>query len=285
MKKLLFFILFLWQVNSVKAQTFIYHPFPSDSAIWKQDVVETMCSGYCYTHQIKMKGDTVIASQSYKKLGPSYPLRQDVASKKVYLYHNSGKEYLLYDFSLSVGDTLKNWWGATAWKNPSHVYTVSAIDSIFINGNYRKQFHITLYGGGWTTQIIEGIGSKDGLLLTFLPFEHYERLVCFQANNLLIYSPGSTYSNCNDLVSVPETQFDDKLSIYPNPSNGKFQLTSNDMKERIFEITDVLGSVILKSEIKNETTEMDLSAQSKGIYFVKISDTKGNSIIKKIIKE
>jgi hypothetical protein len=93
------------------------------------------------------------------------------------------------------------------------------------------------------------------------------------------YLCNSIYEGINEIKELEDAV------IFPNPSTGKFQFTLNNILDEKIEITDVLGNIIMKSEIKNESVQLDLSDQSKGIYFVRISDEKGNLIVKKIVKE
>lgn len=59
--------------------------------------------------------------------------------------------------------------------------------------------------------------------------------------------------------------------IAPNPSNGKFVLNSS-INISSVEIFDIVGKRIFQSEINNQKSEIDLSSQPKGIYFVKVTD-------------
>lgn len=79
----------------------------------------------------------------------------------------------------------------------------------------------------------------------------------------------------------------DYISIFPNPFNDYITLISNgnNCDNCIIEIYNTLGSLIHKSNIIKEKTEINLSQQSSGIYFIKISSVGGPSIIKKLIKE
>lgn len=60
--------------------------------------------------------------------------------------------------------------------------------------------------------------------------------------------------------------------IAPNPCSGKFQLTLSDQsteQKEIF-IYNVLGQIIYQFQVVDQTSQIDLSAQPKGIYFVKV---------------
>jgi hypothetical protein len=57
--------------------------------------------------------------------------------------------------------------------------------------------------------------------------------------------------------------YDNETNIYPNPSNGIFNINSSENK--IWEVYDVLGKIIAKSE----NNIIDLSGKQQGIYFAK----------------
>ncbi len=69
--------------------------------------------------------------------------------------------------------------------------------------------------------------------------------------------------------------------LYPNPTNGLLNIISS---TSISEVTvyNNLGQLLLTSEEKNQ---VDISALSEGIYFVKIKDENGRIETKKIVKK
>lgn len=72
------------------------------------------------------------------------------------------------------------------------------------------------------------------------------------------------------------------INIYPNPSSGKFNISTSDYIKKI-EIYNIVGTNIYNNTTINETTyNLDLSKFSKGMYFVKIS-TENKIFEKKII--
>lgn len=58
------------------------------------------------------------------------------------------------------------------------------------------------------------------------------------------------------------------ISVYPNPSNGKFMINSNG-KINFVEIYNAMGEKVLQEQVFGE---IDLSSSPKGIYSVKIKD-------------
>ena len=86
----------------------------------------------------------------------------------------------------------------------------------------------------------------------------------------------------NELVST-----ENDIEIFPNPSNGIFtirSLTSNS-EEQYLEVYNMLGAKIhSSSKSKLAAYTIDLSNQSKGIYFVKVFRGE-KCVTKKIIVE
>ena len=65
------------------------------------------------------------------------------------------------------------------------------------------------------------------------------------------------------------------ILIFPNPSNGMFQIEMedfNDANKCKIEVFNILGAIIFQTEIKSLKFEIDLSNNLKGVYFIKISD-------------
>jgi plastocyanin len=91
----------------------------------------------------------------------------------------------------------------------------------------------------------------------------------------------------NSTTGIAENQSQTNLTVYPNPSNGKFQFAlegSQVLKNCKMEIYNVQGVRICHSLIMNTKTDIDLSNQPNGIYFVKFFN--GQTILtKKIVIE
>jgi hypothetical protein len=78
---------------------------------------------------------------------------------------------------------------------------------------------------------------------------------------------------------------DGMISIYPNPSNGKINLRLASIQNENVKILiyDMLGKVIEGMEINSnnlQANELDLSAQPKGIYLIKVQTSKKTSVQK-----
>jgi hypothetical protein len=311
MKKLLLISLFLFQLSDSKAQSWVYHEFPDSMAIWNVSYQEYGV-GYCGEYSYTFSGDTLINGVIYRKVmrtghdfsmtfSPSpFPtwncnhsvmysnysvyiaaIKEDIFQKKIYVVaSNDTLVQLLYDFNMNVGDSLKGYLSLC-----DGCSTVASVDSIFIGGTYRKQWNLQVGTDSDLFHIIEGIGSSAGMLNIVTHFEYYSNLDCFSQNDQTLYPYYISSAGCALLTSREElNEQGNDFTLFPNPTKGKFQITSDQKTDRI-EISDVFGNIIYCSEINNTFSEIDLSGFPSNIYFVKLNDRKGNYVVKKIVKQ
>ncbi|HTB08001.1 MAG TPA: T9SS type A sorting domain-containing protein [Bacteroidia bacterium] len=85
-------------------------------------------------------------------------------------------------------------------------------------------------------------------------------------------------------VSIPKGN----ISIYPNPNNGRFNVLCNvpSISGMIMDVYNVIGEKVYTGSLKNANNQVDLSANSKGVYLYKVITLEG-AIVKqgKIILE
>ena len=67
--------------------------------------------------------------------------------------------------------------------------------------------------------------------------------------------------------------------VYPNPMNNVLYIEGNDIQD--VTIFNAVGQQVLFVESRNE---IDVESLNDGLYFVRISDMKGNNVVKKIVK-
>ena len=70
-----------------------------------------------------------------------------------------------------------------------------------------------------------------------------------------------------------ETNTFDLVSIYPNPSNGRFTVfneTTN--SDELITVTNVLGLIVFRAKSQKSKTMIDLSGQPDGMYIVEVSN-------------
>jgi hypothetical protein len=87
-------------------------------------------------------------------------------------------------------------------------------------------------------------------------------------------SPCTGISN-NQAVSID-------VKLFPNPTNGLINLELNTTSQ--VSITNALGQVILAQKVEAGTHKFNLQNQSKGLYFVKISQNNKQETIKIVVE-
>ena len=139
-----------------------------------------------------------------------------------------------------------------------------------------------------------GINMRD-TIIKYYPTNYIEAYLGFAAANgdiLAMYDCGdNTHLNdaghrllfnnakakkipnavCSIIMGVNSSSLGSEGSnIYPNPSKGIFTIESVQEISQI-EIVDVLGKLVLQSNINKMKTEINLTTSPKGIYFVRIT--------------
>jgi Zn-dependent metalloprotease len=90
--------------------------------------------------------------------------------------------------------------------------------------------------------------------------------------------------NCTEALSINDFNFlGNNISIYPNPSQGIFNVKMKSISDFRYEVLDITGkSIMSRMSINNNTFKVDLSNYSKGIYFFKLFSSEG-AVTKKLI--
>ena len=81
------------------------------------------------------------------------------------------------------------------------------------------------------------------------------------------------------LVSIDDQTEIQEINIYPNPCNGIFAIRNKDLKGSSVEIFNVMGESVHKQIIDQGklTTDVDLSDQPGGMYFIRIVANQGSA--------
>jgi hypothetical protein len=258
-----FIFLNFFTFSYANAQTYVYHPFPDSSAMWRVDEIDSsfpLGSAYSF-FEIYIDGDTIASNgMTYHKLyieGDFYAntqnyfsekflfgvLWQDTSVKKVFYRETSSIncftcDSLLYDFNMQIGDVLNN---NIYFHQSGTPMTIYSIDSIFLNNGYRKRFNLVDLNMTPTGQfIIEGIGSSLGGFYQFEYFEQYRQLVCFEHNDSTIFPFNS--GSCEPIIAN-ENKIDSKnlrIELFPIPAKDEIHVICDELINDL-KITDILG--------------------------------------------
>lgn len=305
MKSYLLIFLILCSIT-IAAQT--YHPFPTKNAMWTQMSPNPSRFEHDIFHIYALKDkDTTINGKLYHKLYNSEDtiftekelcggIREE--DKKVYFYALDSltypregtipdTEYLLYDFSLKVGDmiTRDNY-------RVGAPLSVSHIDSILIGTEYRKSI-IFDYDYSYEMSWIEGIGSLRGIITVTAPRltggGDSNNLICFRQNNEILYHNRGYGNDCfyTSLNDIPNPKIGFK--VYPNPVSGELFIQPNSNIDESFslEIYSVKGELIKTEclEPRRNLHRIDTSSLRNGIYIVRLISDSGKYDEKVIVKE
>ncbi len=301
MKKLI--LISLVTIISVHNYGQSYHPLPDSNAKWcieyNNHVIPPPIWWYTNYWETYYSGDTTILNQEYKKIektvydifclntiisGPDYigAIRDDIIQKKVfYIPPEDSVEKLIYDFNLEVGDTL------ISYLNFNQPLIVSIVDSILINDEYHKRIQFPYD----EAEIIEGIGSRTGLIEDLVAFEGGSYLCALYIDTTFIFPdyPCNLSSTDTCLTLNVESQFkDSEFSIFPNPAKDQFQINISTeilLHHPRIEIFSITGKIYKNEVLTNEITQINSNDFTSGIYIIKVFTDKKLNQVKKLIIE
>jgi len=309
MKKLILLNAFISLVSFANAQTSVYHPFPDTNSVWSDDDDNIISNDY-YHQKYGLKGDTSIGGKAYKKIcslcswdtnmTSSYntyyaAIREE--NKRIYTVIGNNPEQVLYDFNLTVGDTMFFYYSQIESESDTFSRVVSAIDSIQLyTGQYRKRY--TMANGincYLPDVVVEGIGSISNVGL-FNPFNNAictcgdeYTFTCFKELDTVIYLNKlfCNYCFCGLSVNVDNIKTQENIIIYPNPATDKLQIDLNSEVSggnSYLKIYDVVGNLILEKNVVDNKTNLNVSSFPCGVYIVEVKTEKGIEV-RKFVKE
>ena len=284
-------LLFFWYIGFTQNPT--YRPLldPQRSWLGVTSWAYEQCNMYlppnsdCQTRALYfLQGDTVIQGTAYQKcirqdfsiasswdviFNLSAPvfhaaLREDTLDRKVYLFDaESETEKLLYDFSMTIGDTAY----VAAAGNSEYKMVV---DSVMVLPDGRKKWIINQY-----QEMVEGIGMGEGLFPAPICFEVCHYLACVQDNGIPIFNadnwPYHIFSSgpaCGYTTSANEVSASIPMRVYPNPSSAIFEVTEwpEGVEVAVFDQNGrrVTGTI--------SGNQVDLGGVPTGLYWIKAGD-------------
>lgn len=91
----------------------------------------------------------------------------------------------------------------------------------------------------------------------------------------------ANYQNTYFLLSVKKESIEN-INIFPNPFKDRIRISNSNSVEQ-YQLFDILGKKLINTNNKNAFETFSETLNS-GIYIIKLSDYRGNSISKKLIK-
>lgn len=287
-----------------------YHPLPETNATWLHTWHHWDWSHPDGEQIIFTDGDTTINSINYTKIEEKtiWPnmftsadylaaIRNDSINMKAYVVpKDSISEFLLYDFSLNVLDTIKNVFcleydGGVMSSNPPLVdYVIQSIDSFEIAGSYHKVVSVlNTSPGAMTVKWFEGYGSNHGLFGSrgFPTVSFWQEWNCMK-NGLTSYAKvedSVTLAGweCPITLSVPQL-VKVSISLYPNPTSNELIVLSNNAHFLEILISSPNGEIVYRENSSFQKSEISTVFWKPGVYTVNIISENGAKYQKKITK-
>jgi hypothetical protein len=259
--------------------------------------------------QFTFRGDTVINGKSLVKvyrndynIDTSYNVVSNTfnyvyvfavrdSAKKVFtIKANDSIERLVYDFSLSIGDTMVHYRTYHAMSYDTSI--LFSVDSFLIKyptPHYRKRFN---YAGHYSYfPEVEGIPIGYLGEATLYIRTTACRVSCIQQSDDYIMKPCDT-CDCFSMLdryrklAINENKKNNNLSVYPNPFSEIITIDFKDLQINGFiKIIDIAGREVLNRKVNhNKSIQIDLAKAPSGIYIVSVEMNQKISYAK-IVKE
>ncbi len=291
------------------AQATVYHPFPTDSAVWTY-LKSDFPTGTSRTKAFVMRSDTIIAGKKYSKIYKTYSfdyakdsgntiyayLRVNNDSQKVWMRYadfalfKDTSEFLLFDFNLNMGDTFY----ARRLKNDSSGFIidtlrVTSFDSTYTLQGFHKQVQLT---GSYDSQY--NFSGKYGSItylfypeipLYFTSAGGHFSVLCFKEKNTQYFQGQDCFIDFTP-NGVSELVKDFNSIVYPVPQHagGEINVKTGSPIEVSYVLSGVDGIEYAIGILQSGSGSFKLpDGIPAGVYFLKLGTTKIARQIHKII--
>jgi len=133
-------------------------------------------------------------------------------------------------------------------------------------------------------QVIGSTGSTSITSSLIITSTIGEAQVQTQSNASIILSAGYQHAN-NNATSNPKLEVNNGLTLYPNPTRGisKIEMTTQMNANITIKIYSSLGiqvntSILQLAVGSTSSTQIDLTHQAKGVYYVSVLDEQNHEI-------
>ncbi len=223
---------------------------------------DTMIDGRVY-HEIM---ETVNSGHAPMLVGVIREENQKLWYRRVLLDASLSEEILLYDFTVSIGDSLVVG-GLSSLK-----MVVDSVSLENIGGKDRKKIELRYENEEQISETwIEGLGSDQGLLYSGWSNPEitggYYRALCFHHDGELIWQ-NEDYEACVITSTVEEAE--GAFSLYPNPTSNEVRIVGVDVREVL--VYNAFGQLV--KTVKN-TNEISVERMPAGVYLLRIQDKRG----------
>jgi len=217
------------------------------------------------------------------KYTPELDSNNNLASASIKTWTNGlWKDYInwacSYDANMKLISTTDDTWNVAYWAKRRTNYSYDA------NMNITSSIGETFQNGNVNDWVISNT--------TYTTFNASNSVISNSARVYLL--DGKMTTNSGDTIynyyhaaiagvnGLKMTEND--ISVYPNPSNGRFKIHSDLKSIQSIEIFDINGRQIFTDTKFNNSDEVDLSSTPKGIYFLKMETNLSSKSTKILIQ-
>lgn len=276
---LLFVLIFVvFQSSTLKGQ-----PLVQEGNSWNVAIFAGVSSPVNTSYSVRIYGDTLIDSKSYKILEYRNPMDENSnwtksldfvrqEEQKVYFKRLNNEEILIYDFGLAKDDEIKLFGDCS--------YRVTEIDSVYTVSNTKPRKRIKLSRQGFIEgeqEWIEGIGSNLGTFThqNHCYFDYAEALLCFYRENVLDYPVNPTSCRLDGTSNTNTSER--RITLAPQPAEETLSVLGYERGIISYTIICSQGRELKHGEIVPGETDIDVHNLRKGIYHLVLRSASGNT--------
>jgi hypothetical protein len=166
------------------------------------------------------------------------------------------------------------------WHNVTVVSTFSGSTSLFIDGQFVGSSSTSFTTGDFNITGANLVAGFTNVLGTDYYYKGDLDDIRIYSRALSTLEIDSLFKESNPVsVGIKEGAPASAVSFYPNPTRGHITLSDNCS----ISIMDITGKLVIEAQ---NTNNIDLTAQPTGIYFITLTNAKGELIQRsKLIKE
>lgn len=291
MKSIYIIILSVISLGNVAQQ---YEPMLAESNEWHL----TTCYNGCITDVYLSHDDTIVDGLSYKILNGyhyisrTFLLREDIGQKQVFLMKVSptkNDEYLLYDFSLLVGDSIEMQNPISPFPSNGGWFLLDSIkQKVIADGNSYRHFYLSPTASNTiSTEPAIWIESIGSLSLINAPggdpdINGAGHLSCLFKNGEIHYRQLDSISDCAQLYSLGVEKFDESFCSIKSNLIGKSIDISLELPSAVLKVYNIKGELVNRVKIYKGTSTI-LIDEPSGMYIAIIETGKGLRKSEKIV--
>lgn len=162
--------------------------------------------------------------------------------------------------------------------SPDWMIAVNSIDLQEENGSWKQEIIIDLFPYDAGTDSGIDYTSDNQITSPADVITSLQGIAPFSTQKM-----GTLTITLDALLGIQEQEVTNRLSIFPNPSEGMITVTNNSGKVQQLMIYNTLGQLVKEATMTSDSYIIDLTQLHSGIYFVRSSTSEGLQATQKLI--